>query len=627
MFSRSQVQSPNLLKKSSGAANIGVDNGGVSSNLQSLINTSRVENLSSLASVDVTKIKDGQPCVVSEAKKGGNFNYRYSVAHGITTTKGLRVRVNDDWYLERVYDVVKLEWFVEGDGIADDTTALAEALTHKNVVGSSDLTIRTTSSIDINNELDLNMAGATLLGETTADASPWLYIKSDSVQIYNGKFGDGTIAGKPIVIGDYSMPDNFRRNYDIYNNLFNVGALSTNKAVISGVGRCFEVRIRNNRFESGAVLSGNVSAIFMQLSNASVDSTTQLAWRIEGNTSIGFPYFFNNYSSAYCGNVIISKNTIRDGVEALRPYHIHDCLVSENIIDNCSGQIYIWQRCNFINNVVQGCGDGIAAIKLEAPTSTTFSGNSIRNSSGVGVVIDGGNSSFSFVNNNIYNSSGDGLLIDPTYAFGGQVRGLEIRGNRITENVGHAIKIKVTSALRTLTIAENYISGNGKGSASAVAAVYVDTSDNLEISRLIINGNIIQNNDTSGGIQNANTQYGLWFDGGTSFSSTYLFANNICYAVTAIEDDRTAGGGVGMVVNNYVQSLPDPSIWGLSFWDGNYTETASQRAHRRNNGTPVGVLTPLYLGEEVFDTSGQNWYKSVGGSLGPWTSSNWKQVT
>lgn len=512
------------------------------------------------------------------------------------------------------------------DGVIDDTSALDAALKYRNVVGGEGLLIRTTSPVIVSNELTFDLAGASLLGETTLDAEPWLYLRSSTIEIFGGKFGDGTVGGKPIVVGDYADPQQFYRDIKIHDNLFNVGALAINKAFISGVGRVFELQVYRNRFESASVLSGNIAAIFMQNSTATIDNTTQLSWRIENNISVGIPYLFNNFSSGFAAGVTITNNTIRDGEEALRTYHLYECLVSNNTFVNNSGEMYIWQRSDFTDNVMQDCGDNNYAVKFETPTSTVISGNDIRNSNGSGVLIDGGNADFTFEDNAILKSSASGLVIDPNAGFGGQNIGTVIKGNRITQNFSHGISVIVSAALRSLEIEGNYIAGNGLDNPSPVAAVHVDGSAGNEISRFIVKENTFINNDPSGGVQTANTTVGVYFEGVANYSNTSIIANNISFVSALINSDNTNIASSIHCYGNHVQNLPDPGIASV-YWSNNYNNQNSQTSHRRNNGTPVGVLVPLWLGEEVFDTSGQNWYKSVGSSIGPWTVNDWKVIT
>jgi hypothetical protein len=44
--------------------------------------------------------------------------------------------------------------------------------------------------------------------------------------------------------------------------------------------------------------------------------------------------------------------------------------------------------------------------------------------------------------------------------------------------------------------------------------------------------------------------------------------------------------------------------------------------YRQNAGTPVGVILPNFIGEELFDSTNLHWYKSVG-----WLNTDWKQTT
>ena len=515
---------------------------------------------------------------------------------------------------------------VVGDGATDDTNALSAALKYRNVVGGEGLKIRTTASIIIENELDFNLAGAEILGETFLDAEPWFYFRHDNINMYGGTFGDGTVGGKPIVIGDYADPEVFYRGFNVHDNLFNIGDITINKGFISGVGRVFELNVYRNRFQSGALLTGNISAVLMQNAGATIDNNTQLSWKIENNISVGIPYLFNNFSSGFAAGVTITNNTIRDGEEALRTYHLYECIVANNTFVNNSGEMYIWQRTDFTDNVIQGCGDNNNAVKFETPTSTVISGNDIRNSNGNGTLIDGGNADFSFTNNMIFKSSGSGLVINPNSGFGGQNIGTVIKENRITQNFSHGISIVVSSALRSLEVSGNYIAGNGLDNPTPVAAIYFDNSGGNEISRFTSKENTFINNDPSAGVQTANTTVGVYFEGVASYFNNSIICNNVSFVDALVSNDNTSVSSLIHCHTNYVQNLPDPGISSV-YWSNNYNNTNSQTSHRRNNGTPVGVLTPLWLGEEVFDTGGQDWYKSVGASLGPWTSADWKPIT
>ena len=516
---------------------------------------------------------------------------------------------------------------VVGDGVTDDTIGLRAALTFSAVRGIREFNVRTTEMILVENECQFNGMGMSLLGETTADAEPWLSLRHDDIDIEFVKFGNGTLTGKPIVIGDYDNPDTVLRRFGIHTNKFNIGDMTTNRGIISAVGKVFELDVSNkNRFQSGAVLTGkNIACVYMQLSTAVVDFETKMAWSIDKNTSVGIPYLFNNFSNAFSGGVSINRNTVRDGEFALRTYHLYDCMVSKNTFIDCTETMYIWQRSDFIGNTLRGCGDGVAAVKFETPSSTQITDNNIIDSNGAGAILDGGNSNYTFKGNNIWQSSGDGLIVNPTFAFGGQIIGMVISGNRITDNFGHGITTKVTSTLRNMVIEGNYIAGNGRANVSQVAGIHFDTTANLAINELTIKNNTIRNNDVVGGVQNANTKWALQFDGGSSFSNSYVFSNNYTYTDLAVVDSRASGSGVGTVSDNLVQLLPDPAVLGVA-WFGNYDTIQAQTSARRLNGTPVGVLTPNFFGEEVYDVN-NTWYKGGGTLAGPWTNTEWKAMT
>jgi len=44
--------------------------------------------------------------------------------------------------------------------------------------------------------------------------------------------------------------------------------------------------------------------------------------------------------------------------------------------------------------------------------------------------------------------------------------------------------------------------------------------------------------------------------------------------------------------------------------------------YRSSAGSPVGVVTPTYVGEDILDTVNSDWYKSTG-----LTTADWKVLT
>jgi hypothetical protein len=79
-----------------------------------------------------------------------------------------------------------------------------------------------------------------------------------------------------------------------------------------------------------------------------------------------------------------------------------------------------------------------------------------------------------------------------------------------------------------------------------------------------------------------------------------------------------------MVVGDTVwNSSPDdgaPVGWVNVDFGGTVTSLPieAQTYHRTHTASPVSVLTPLWVGEEVLDTNNSHWYKSVGTSITAW---------
>tara|TARA_R100000951_G_scaffold113374_1_gene115239 strand:- start:279 stop:2411 length:2133 start_codon:yes stop_codon:yes gene_type:complete len=535
---------------------------------------------------------------------------------------------------------------VVGNGVIDDTAALQVAVTYPSIVGHESLNVRTTTSIFITNPIYWDMAGMKLLGESTGDVNCWVYIRSSDVDIINGQFGDGTVNyGKAIVIGDYGDAELFFRNINILNNYFLMSILYTQQAVVSGHGRAFEVTISGNRFQSthtyvdahpGFNTSvNNIAAIFLQKGGTLLGSKANQSWVIENNRCISFPYFFNAQISGLgeqgvTSGFLISKNIISNGMMGLRVYHIYDCIVSENILTDMTDTAHIWQRSTMINNKWVRCGmltpENRPSFKVEAGTSLNIQGNEIRESLGDGCRIDGGNSDFTFgPGNMIYKSGGAGILV-ATDEYPGQITGLSISGNRVVESAEHGIRVDCDSTIRGITISHNHIAANGLNNTGDVAGIYFSNPSLNQINDATIAYNTIRNNDVVGGIQTAKTKWAVQIDAPGVAYSQVLVTDNVTHTELLIDDTRTSGTGESTAYNNFTFDISDPQLVGW-IWSRNYDRTDVQIANRRQNGTPVGSVVPVYLGEEFFDTGGQNWYKGVGASLGPWTNADWKLIS
>jgi hypothetical protein len=100
------------------------------------------------------------------------------------------------------------------------------------------------------------------------------------------------------------------------------------------------------------------------------------------------------------------------------------------------------------------------------------------------------------------------------------------------------------------------------------------------------------------------TNFGLSALGGTNVSA--LTVNNI-KSCTFNTNSIQSGGLNGRFYNRMFKSSVD---------------NERTNGYRSNAGTPVAVLVPNYIGEEVLDTTNKLWYKSVGT-----TNADWKQIS
>lgn len=535
---------------------------------------------------------------------------------------------------------------IVGDGVTDDTAALSHALNnYSKVVGVKLKTARLTSPIIIESPVIFDLCRMSVVGESVGDSNPWFYIRSSDVIIENGDIGDGAIEyAKAIVIGDYGDAELFFRNIKIRNNRFKMNRLYTTQAVVSGHGRVFELTIEKNRFEStytytdsptnANTAENNVAAIFMQNGFPGLVGLGQDAnqdWNITKNRCIGFPYLFNNQSTGVTSGVKIVGNLTTEAMMGLRVYHIYDCIVDKNIWRNCIDTQHVWQRTTFTKNKFTKCGQltpfNRSCFKVEAGTSLNISGNEMRESLGDAAIIDGGNSDFSYGPNNIhYKSGGVGLRVRAPGEYPGQITGLGIAGNRFVENADEAIVVEVASAIRGLTISGNVMAANGLNNVGDVAAILFNNPNNFAINDAQVAFNTIRNNDVVGGIQTAKTKWAVKHNAPGVAYAEILVTKNITTTELLVEDTRTGGTGVCTAYDNFVTDITDPQLVGW-VWSRNYNRTDIQIQNNRTSAAVIGVLTPLYLGEEVFSTSEQNWYKGIGASLGPWTNADWKLMT
>ena len=230
-----------------------------------------------------------------------------------------------------------------------------------------------------------------------------------------------------------------------------------------------------------------------------------------------------------------------------------------------------------------------------------------------------------------------------------------IRNGRIYENYIHSTYTSVDNAIE--------FKGNAWGIRihdntffSWYRAVYVDTAAYDTPGEVGLDNCMIYNNDHDGA---------MLFNGNSTrqVQNTHIFGNNVKATLTA--NDLTGvvaiGSGRNCTVNNNTISLNAgstknftspisissstgcsalnnkvigllagaPLIAATSAVDGVYRGNIAIDSNndvvvdnRTSDGSPSGVLTPMFVGEDVLDTTNSKWYKAVGLANTNWAALN-----
>ena len=107
----------------------GTQNGSVRPDMNAYLdNKEKPDYASMIAAHAATPYKDGDTVYITNEGIAGDGVVRFSAGHGITSTRGVFVALNADWYWERVYNgPIFIEWFeLAADGT--DETALLQSV-------------------------------------------------------------------------------------------------------------------------------------------------------------------------------------------------------------------------------------------------------------------------------------------------------------------------------------------------------------------------------------------------------------------------------------------------------------------------------------------------------------------
>lgn len=508
-----------------------------------------------------------------------------------------------------------------GDGVTDSYSSINACFKNNESVIFGKGAYVTTQQLVVEHKIIIDLNGVQFLGAPGGDTTSWFWFLSDEVTIKNGIMGNGNIAGKPIIFGDYT---NKYTSLRVYNIKFNMPEMGDNRGIVAFRGASIDCYVDKCEFYGNNILSPNLCAVIYQIgASPLVDRNTVINMNITNCISDGIPTFFNNYSNEFASTFTIEGNTIKNAGRALRAYHLFKCIVSENTFIDCTDYTYIWQRTTCVNNVWDNCGDlGTGCVKVETPASTIFDGNEIRNGKGHGIIVDGGAANTALTNNSIYNCTGDGINVNPNFAYGGQVFQLRLDGNYIRQNFGNGISIVASSAIRGIHITNNHISANGFENPSEVSGILLDNSVNNGVSRLLIKDNIIANSDPGVGTV-GNTTWGYKYLGTVDYIAQIMH-NAVYTDVPFLDNTSPTALGNKFIAFNLVNdpkainvngtitqgAFPAGQMFNIGYTNGIVDGQGDLRINGISN---INATTPDFIGQKVFnrDITDPSYYIAV----------------
>lgn len=169
---------------------------GVTTNVNSYLNSLHVTDYVQLRALDTTPLADGQPITVTDTGISGEGILRYSPAHGLSDNGGTIIVIDADWYWERIWHgSIYVTWFgavADYDGITgtDNTAAIQNALDYGQTIqqtGSGTKTIGGRSKVVlpggtylVNSTLYIDQFFVDFEGEGFASLIGWTTISNTS---------------------------------------------------------------------------------------------------------------------------------------------------------------------------------------------------------------------------------------------------------------------------------------------------------------------------------------------------------------------------------------------------------------------------------------------------------------
>lgn len=385
---------------------------------------------------------------------GQSYNVACSIGGGVPTPTG--------WFSVKAYGAV-------GDGVTNDTTAIQAAIDAAEAAGGG-LVFIPTGSYLISTFLTMDAANVTLSGAGTASriiAATGSGAFVCKVSAANIKIKDLTFVGgvstELAAANECISMLSGAENTEISGCLF-TGTDATHgfNVQIRGASGCINPRIVNNHFER---VIGTNSGYGYGIQLASV-----VGGVIEGNVGIQSTTQGRHhvYLSAACSDIAVAANRLKGGVSAMI---------------TCYSATTAGKRMAITGNTLDGLGTGGGtggSIELVGPMeSCTVVGNTIHDSDGYGVKLEGAAASECMYNivtgNTITNADLGGIY----------VRGAEntvIQGNSIINAGGGTAAIYLqapgaTTANGTL-VTGNIVAGSGHLYAISLAGSNVSVFGN-----------------------------------------------------------------------------------------------------------------------------------------------------
>lgn len=503
---------------------------------------------------------------------------------------------------DRFTDVVNVKDFgAKGDGVNDDTTAYINA-----IASGSNIFIP---------------KGTYLIGNVTITKD--VIIHSDRAIIKPNS--SGTIFNV-----------NHSGNFEIYNTIFQLGTTynSGSDIGINMVG-CSRAVISGCQFYEGGYHTRNENCDNLYITDNFFDQPSYWAMYVLGGKGI---YIANNTSnrSAYDGikiagyqdgqyaiteRVVITGNTCngnaRDGldmaVNRLENVTVSDNVFTDNtlqgidmkVVSNPSNAIHQLMRYVVVNgNVITGSSSG-QGINLQCPdtTSSTVSDVLVTSNFIIGSGASGGagvrfsNVTDSTIEGNTFKQTRQGVRLIDSSAF-----------NVITDNRLFDCTYGVETETQTSGApSNNKVFNNFAQNHQSSFAILRHGANNEFFENRIEMANPASSYTLSAenvGLPSTGTK---WYGNIVGTTQTQPIGWRVVVGDEWLVSQPTLGLPTKFVA---IQQIGTSTI--------NSTVGVGQVGFRTNAGTPVGSLTPQFVGESVYDTSSAKWWKAFGTGQNNW---------